>query len=514
MTFIKNVQGAISINKQDSQSFNFESQKLDRMKTLNKNLFTIFLFALVITFVGCKDEDICEGKQCSDTEILDASTCECKSIITDPCVGTVCADGEILTADCDCVTTGTGEAVTEILAGEIKEDKTLTADRFYLLTGKTYITDGVRLTIEPGTIIKGTEGTGSLASALVVARGATINACGTADKPIIFTSELDNIKVGSNSGTNLGKEDRELWGGLIVLGAAPISAKDGDTETQIEGIPADVAYGKYGGANASDNSGSLCYISIRHGGALIGADNEINGLTLGGVGNGTSINNIEVVANLDDGIEFFGGTVNVTNALVAYQGDDAIDIDMNYSGTIDNAYIIHGGDDTDEAFEIDGPENSTYTEGRFTIINATAIAVDTEKTSGADLKSKAQGTLTNISWSGYRIGKAIAVRASFEISDCSDKDDSYTNALSGNLVIINSELVSSTATSADVARVYIDSKSDEAAELQACLDGTDYQEVLDGAIVAANNAVVTTATKGADVSVFAWTWAAANGLTN
>lgn len=482
--------------------------------TLIKNLFTVFILALAVSFVGCKDEDVCEGKQCEDTEVLDASTCECKSVITNPCEGISCEDGEILTSDCECVVAGTGEAVTETLAGEIKEDKTLTADRFYLLTGKTYIAEGATLTIEPGTIIKGAEGTGSLASALVIARGATINACGTANDPIIFTSELDNINIGSNSGTNLGKEDRELWGGLIVLGSAPISAKDGDTETQIEGIPADVAYGKYGGDDVADNSGSLCYISIRHGGALIGADNEINGLTLGGVGNGTSINNIEVVANLDDGIEFFGGTVNVTNALVAYQGDDAIDIDMNYSGTIDNAYIIHGGDDTDEAFEIDGPENATYTDGKFTIMNATAIAVDTEKSSGADLKSKAQGTFTNVTWSGYAIGKAIAVRASFEISDCSDTDDSYTNALAGDLIITNCELVSTSATAADVARVYIDSKSDDALELQACLDATDYQAVLDAAVIAANNAVVAEPTKGADITAFAWTWSAANGLTN
>lgn len=482
--------------------------------TLIKNLFTALLFITAIAFVGCKDEDVCDGKQCTDTEVLDASTCECKSIVTNPCEGITCSDGEILTSDCECVTTGTGEAIVETLAGEIKEDKILTADRFYLLTGKTYVVEGAKLTIEPGTIIKGTEGTGSLASALIIARGATINACGTADKPIIFTSELDNITIGSQSGTNLGKEDRELWGGLIVLGSAPISAKDGDTETQIEGIPADVAYGKYGGSDEADNSGSLCYISIRHGGALIGADNEINGLTLGGVGNGTSINNIEVVANLDDGIEFFGGTVNVTNALIAYQGDDAIDIDMNYSGSIDNAYIIHGGDDTDEAFEIDGPENSTYTAGKFSITNATARAVDTNKTSGADLKSKAQGTFSNISWIGYSIGKAIAVRASFDATDCSDKEDSYTNSVAGNLVITNSELVSSTATAADIARVYIDSKDEEATALQECLDATDYQNVLDAAVIAGNNTVVTTATKGADISVFSWTWAAANGLTN
>jgi len=477
-----------------------------------KNQLALFLFALCVAFVGCKDADVCDGQQCLDTEVLDASTCECKTIITNPCEGATCPDGQILTSECDCVVAGSGEAVTETLAGEITEDKTLTADRFYLLTGKTYVGEGVTLTIEPGTIIKGAEGTGSLASALLVARGATINACGTADQPIIFTSELDNIAVGSTSGTNLGINDRELWGGLIVLGAAPISAKDGDTETQIEGIPADVPYGKYGGDDASDNSGSLCYVSIRHGGALIGADNEINGLTLGGVGNGTTINNIEVVANLDDGIEFFGGTVDVTNALVAYQGDDAIDIDMNYSGTINNVYVVHGND-TDEAFEIDGPENSTYVDGKFTIINGTAVAVDTDVTSGADLKSKAQGTFTDVVWSGYRDGKAVAVRASFEIADCSDKDDSYTNALAGDLVVTDCQLVSTSA-DADIARVYIDSKSDDAVELQECLDGTDYQEVLDAAISAANNTIVETTTKGADTDAFAWTWSTSKGLIN
>jgi len=484
------------------------------MKLIKKSSFLVCIAVLVLGLSSCEDEGVCDGKQCTDTQILDASTCECVAVIINPCNGVTCDEGEILSADCECVDSGSGDATTETLTGEIKSDKTLSADRFYLLSGKTYVADGVTLTIEPGTIIKGKEGTGSLASALIISRGATINACGTAEQPIVFTSELDNIEIGSKSGTNLGKEDRELWGGLIVLGYAPISAKDGDTETQIEGIPGDVEYGKYGGDDVADNSGSLCYISIRHGGALIGADNEINGLTLGGVGNGTTINNIEVVANLDDGIEFFGGSVNVTNALVAYQGDDAIDIDMNYSGTIENAYIIHGGDDTDEAFEIDGPENATYKDGKYTINNATAIAVDTEKTSGADLKSKAQGTMTNISWAGYKIGKAISVRASFDIADCSDKDDSYTNALAGDLVIQDSEYVSNEGTPSDIARVYIDSKSDEATELQACLDATDYQDVLDAAVLASNNAVVNTASKGADKVAFAWTWAASNGLVD
>jgi hypothetical protein len=482
--------------------------------SFTKQLFTLMIFGAMLAFVGCGDDAVCDGKQCSDNQVLDAATCNCVDIITEPCDGLTCSEGEILDiATCTCVDAGTGTPTTETLAGEIKTDKTLTADRFYLLSGKTYVAPGATLTIEAGVIIKGAEGTGSLASALVIARGAKIEACGTADHPIIFTSELDNIELGQKSGTNLGKEDRELWGGLIVLGSAPISAKDGDTETQIEGIPGDVEYGKFGGDNATDDSGKLCYISIRHGGALIGDDNEINGLTLGGVGSGTSIENIEVVANLDDGIEFFGGTVNVTNAIIAYQGDDAIDIDMNYSGTIDNVYIIHGGDDTDEAFEIDGPENSTYSEGKFTILNATAIAEDTEKTSGADLKSLAQGLLKGVSWSGYKLGKGIAVRASFDVAnDCAEKSDSYTNALAGDLVVMNSEYVSTEATAADIARVYVD--SDGGVALQACLDATDYQTVLDAAISSSdmNNKVSASATLGAVRSEFDWTWTAANGL--
>ena len=135
----------------------------------------------------------------------------------------------------------------------------------------------------------------------------------------------------------------------------------------------------------------MAYISIRHGGALIGAGNEINGLTLGGVGSGTSISNIEVVANLDDGVEFFGGTVNATNILVGWQGDDGIDIDMNYAGMVSNFVVINGSN-SDEALEIDGPEGTTYTDGMFTLKNG--IATDyLGGNSNGDFKSKAQGTI-------------------------------------------------------------------------------------------------------------------------
>jgi hypothetical protein len=286
------------------------------------------------------------------------------------------------------------------VSGAITVSTTWTNDNIYKINQKVVVDAGATLTIQEGTIIKGTPGTGSLASALIIARGAKINAVGTASEPIIFTSSSDNIEIGQTAGTNLDENDRGLWGGLIILGNAPCSFSGNIPEAQIEGIPADDTFGLYGGPDAADNSGVLSYISIRHGGALIGEGNEINGLTLGGVGNGTVINNIEVVANVDDGIEFFGGTVNASNLLVWAQGDDALDIDQAYSGTIDNAVVVLG-DFSDHAFEIDGPEGSAS--GSFTIQNATIIGnTVTENGEYADYRSGATGTTNNIYAYGFK----------------------------------------------------------------------------------------------------------------
>ena len=282
-----------------------------------------------------------------------------------------------------------------------------TSDNIYVLNQKVVVDAGATLNIECGTIIKGSAGTGSLASALVVARGGTLNANGTADCPIIMTSESDNIEVGQTAGTNLGINDRGLWGGLIVLGYAPSSFSGDVSEVQIEGIPANDTFGLYGGNDASDNSGSITYVSIRHGGALIGEDNEINGLTLGGVGNGTVIDNIEVVANTDDGIEFFGGTVNASNLLVWGQGDDGLDIDQAYSGTIDNAVVVLG-DVSDHALEIDGPEGSLN--GQFELRNITIIGSQvTEDGEYADYRSNAMGYTTNLYAVNFKASSDIEI---------------------------------------------------------------------------------------------------------
>ncbi len=403
-------------------------------------------------------------------------------------------------------TYATVETGNEVVQGSITANTTWTNDKVYELKGRVVVDGGATLTIEAGTIIKGQEGTGANASALVVARGSKINAVGTASQPIIFTSVLDNIELGQTMGTNLDKTDNGKWGGLIVLGNAPISAGDGDTEAQIEGIPATETYGTYGGSNSSDNSGTLSYISIRHGGALIGAGNEINGLTLGGVGTGTTINNIEVVANLDDGIEFFGGTVNVTNLMIAYQGDDGIDIDMNYAGTVSNFVVVHGID-TDEALEIDGPEGSTHTTGLFTLSNGTIKSTDGVGT-GADLKSKAQGTISNTTWEGYT-SKVVKLRASFsDTISCVDKSDaySYLTQASPILNISNSEIVS-TGSIADAISVY--NGTVQLATNDVCTSSRE--ATAESAVTSTGTTIVTATSTGATISDFSWTWTSAKG---
>ena len=250
-----------------------------------------------------------------------------------------------------------------LISQNITTNTTWSNDKVYELTGRITVTSGATLTIQEGTIIKGRAGTGANASALLIARGGKLMAEGTAALPIVFTSVADEITpadlvAGNYASPNLDPDINGLWGGVLVLGYAPISASNsnGDvSEVQIEGIPTSDPNGLYGGSNAADNSGVIRYISIRHGGANIGSGNEINGLTLGGVGNATVIDGVEIVANQDDGIEFFGGTVNVSNVVSWNVGDDAIDTDQSWGGTLDNFVIIAP---SDHCFELDGPEGS------------------------------------------------------------------------------------------------------------------------------------------------------------
>jgi hypothetical protein len=382
---------------------------------------------------------------------------------------------------------GDGEESSVIdVTGAITSNTTWTNDNIYKLNQKVVVDAGTTLTIEAGTIIQGTPGTGSLASALIIARGSKINAVGTPSQPIIFTSSTDNIEIGETAGTNLDENDRGLWGGLIVLGNAPCSFSGDIPEAQIEGIPADDTFGLYGGTDPEDNSGVMSYISIRHGGALIGEGNEINGLTLGGVGNGTIINNIEVVANVDDGIEFFGGTVNASDLLVWAQGDDALDIDQAYSGTIDNAVVVLC-DFSDHAFEIDGPEGSAT--GSFTLQNATIIGnTTTENGEYADYRSGATGTTNNIYAFGFKDSSDIEL----------DNDGVATNYNDGLLTFGTWEIVLPAGVT-DVTNLFVN-KADN-------VSVTDFGSTA-SAITEGENTV------GANTSSLSWTYANEAGGLN
>jgi hypothetical protein len=360
---------------------------------------------------------------------------------------------------------------TIVVTQNITSNTTWTNDNVYQLGGRITVTSGATLTIEAGTVIKGEAGTGANATALLIARGGKLMAEGTADAPIIFTSVADEISPAQVASGNFVSPNLEptvngLWGGVLILGNAPISASNdtGDiSEVQIEGIPTSDPNGLYGGNNAADNSGVIRYISIRHGGANIGAGNEINGLTLGGVGSGTIIENVEVVANQDDGIEWFGGSVSVTNAVVWNAGDDAIDTDQSWSGTLDNFVVVGAGN---HLFELDGPEG-TFSAGH-TIKNGSIVAAP-GGVFGGDLINVDANSIVALENLYFR-----DIAADQWINRVDAAGVTFTN------IILN-------------------------------VDAADLPSHVNGAVPAG---VVTGTTPQADISVFGWTWASqAGGLS-
>ncbi|MFY0674958.1 MAG: T9SS type A sorting domain-containing protein [Bacteroidia bacterium] len=255
-------------------------------------------------------------------------------------------------------------AADVIKTGEITADETWTADNTYYLNGFVFVKENATLSIEPGTVIKGFANanitSGDFTSALVITRGGKINAQGTATLPIIFTTELDDVTDAEDLDLTDEVQSRGLWGGVIILGKAPIG--DESDEATIEGLPAG-ENSTYGGTAEDDNSGIMKYVSIRHGGAEIVTDEEINGLSLGGVGSGTTLENIEVAFNKDDGIEFFGGSVSVKWAIVSYCGDDSYDWDLGWRGNGQFWVSIGDTEAGDHAGEWDGckpDDNARY----------------------------------------------------------------------------------------------------------------------------------------------------------
>lgn len=284
--------------------------------------------------------------------------------------------------------------VTATAPYRITGNVVLEAGTDYLLDTEVYV-DGGTLTIEPGVLIPCDQD-----GALIVSRGSQIFAEGTAEQPIIFTSiaDYDHIKDPvANPAPEIG--DNGQWGGVIILGSAPINfhvsgnpftgAAGGNTnrgENKVEGVASGadtdgdglgdlIEYGQdntlssgllvAGTPNPNDNSGVFKYVSIRFGGKVLGLDDEINGLTLGGVGRGTTIEYVEVVNNTDDGFEWFGGTVNAKHLISAFNEDEDFDMDEGFSGTVQFAFglredrLVSGG--VENASELDGGNGSILT---------------------------------------------------------------------------------------------------------------------------------------------------------
>ncbi|WP_312398306.1 hypothetical protein [Chryseobacterium sp.] len=247
---------------------------------------------------------------------------------------------------------GSGNGSTEnlILSGKITSNLTLKANNIYKLRGLVYVTNGATLTIEPGTKIVGeADKNGSL----IITRGSKIMAEGTATNPIIFTSEKPSPKRGD-------------WAGLVILGAAPTNASFNNQAGvgEIEGgINNSEGLGLYGGTNADDNSGILKYVRVEYAGYAFLPDKEVNGITFGGVGRGTTVDYVEVAYANDDSFEWFGGTVNCSH-LISYKGlDDDFDTDNGFSGKIQFGIAVRDAQVADvsgsNAFESDNDANGS-----------------------------------------------------------------------------------------------------------------------------------------------------------
>lgn len=208
------------------------------------------------------------------------------------------------------------------LNDDITADTTFQAKNTYVIPRlkQLFVKNGATLTIEPGTVIQGEQG-----AVLVITRGSKINATGTKDKPILFTSAQPT-----------GQKTGGFWGGLLVLGAAPINvnklSNPPSDEATFEAFTSAIPEAKFGGTNAADNSGTLKYVRIEFAGFNFVADREFNNLTLCGVGSGTTVDFVQVHGGTDDGVEFFGGTVNVKHLVSSQNQDDGFDTDNGWSG--------------------------------------------------------------------------------------------------------------------------------------------------------------------------------------
>lgn len=346
--------------------------------------------------------------------------------------------------------------------------RTLYKDTVYILDNKVFVNEGQTLTIQPGTVIKGEPGTGEAASALIVARGGKIIAKGTATEPIIFTTLSDDV----NDPDDLQADVRGLWGGLIILGKARINDPTG--KSAIEGIPTSEVRGLYGGDDDNDDSGELSYISVRHGGAEIGAGNEINGITFGAVGSGTKVDHLEVFANFDDGYEFFGGTVSAKYLISAYCNDDAYDWDQGFRGKLQYIVTIQKPEEGGRGFESNGVVNDasySYNQEPLSIpviSNGTFIGHgrNSGDKQGVELRQNSGGKFYNSIFYNFASGIRIDDISADELIESEARLDA------GDIVFANN-LFSKIGSATDLSGVGADSPGNTAAKITTHLQNNN-----------------------------------------
>lgn len=305
-----------------------------------------------------------------------------------------------------------------ILKTDITGTRNLVKDSVYILEGQINVTGTIN--IQPGTLIKGDKLT---KGCLIILQGGKINAVGTPDQPIVFTSRMEpGLRAAGD------------WGGVILVGKAPVN----QTNPSVEGLTRPVAYG--GGTDPADNSGTLRYVRIEFAGIALQPDNEINGLTFCAVGSGTTVDHIQVSYSGDDSYEWFGGTVNA-KYLIAYCGlDDEYDTDFGYSGHVQFALGVRNPRiadvSTSNGFESDNDANgSTFTPqtsavfSNITLIGPYKTLADKNVNSmfGAGMHIRRNSSLSafNSVFAGWNTGLLL------------DGTLTYNNATSGKLAIQN-----------------------------------------------------------------------------
>lgn len=336
-------------------------------------------------------------------------------------------------------TGGTGGDENTILEGKISADRTLKANYTYKIRGIVYVVNGAKLTIEPGTIIQGEKGATSRGT-LVITKGSQIIADATADKPIVFTSDQVSPQRGD-------------WGGIVILGNAKTnSSYNGVAGTgSVEGgVNNAEGLGLYGGVNDDDNSGVLRYVRIEYAGYAYLPDNELNGLTLAGVGKSTTIDYVEIFKANDDAIECFGGAVSLRHIVTISTLDDDLDTDNGWTGKVQWAIAVRDSSVADisksNGFESDNDANgSTLTPqtggvySNITIIGPRATTSNIGSSlfnAGAQIRRNTSISIFNSVIMGYPIGVLI---------DASKGTPVDNNIASGSLLLQNT-IISGCAT--------------------------------------------------------------------